>query len=264
MGPMLFAALYRLEFALGSLAVKPEQAMTELLTAPPEGKKTRDADPAHFRHATYYINFDHPAVRDFAADRTRGAKTEVEKAVRLFYAVRDEIRYDPYSLRYGPEFYRASYTLEKKVGWCVPKGILMTALCRSAGLSARPGYADVRNHLTSPRLMELMGTDIFSYHGYVEIWLNGRWVKATPVFDKALCERFRVVPQEFDGGKDSLFQQFDADGRRHMEYVKDHGPYDDLPLKEIMDDFAWRYPKYAERQKQGQLKGDFAAEAKPA
>ena len=101
--------------------------MTELPPAPPEGRKTRERDPAKFRHATYYLNFDHPAVADFAADRTRGAKDDVEKAVRLFYAVRDEIRYDPYSLRFGPEFYRASFTLEKKVGWCVPKGVLMTA-----------------------------------------------------------------------------------------------------------------------------------------
>jgi len=237
--------------------------MTELPPAPPEGRKTQAADPAEFRHATYYFNFDHDAVRDFAADRARGATTDIETATRLFYAVRDEIRYDPYCLRFGPEFYRASYTLEKKIGWCVPKGVLMTAACRSAGLAARVGYADVRNHLTTPRLKELMGTDIFSYHGYVEIWLAGRWVKATPVFDKALCDRFGVVAQEFDGAKDSLFQQFDARGRRHMEYVKDHGPYDDLPLKEIMDDFAWRYPKYIERQKKGQLAGDFAAEAKP-
>ena len=232
--------------------------------APREGQKTTDNDPAKFRHATYYMNFDHPAVRDFAADRVRGAATDIDKAVRLFYAVRDEIRYDPYSLRFGPEYFQASYTVEKKLGWCVAKGVLMGAACRSAGLSARPGYADVRNHLASPRLLELMGTDIFSYHGYVEVWLGGRWVKATPVFDKALCSRFKVVPQEFDGTEDSLFQQFAADGRRHMEYVKDHGPYDDLPLQEIMDDFTWRYPKYMTRQKEGQLKGDFAAEAAAA
>jgi transglutaminase-like putative cysteine protease len=238
--------------------------MTESPAVPPEGTKAKDSDPARFRHATYFIDFDHPAVRDFAADRTRGAATDVEKATRLFYAVRDEIRYDPYCLRFGPEFYRASYTLEQRVGWCVPKGVLMTALCRSAGLAARPGYADVRNHLTSPRLMALMGTDIFSYHGYVEIWLGGRWVKATPVFDKALCDRFGVVAQEFDGAHDSLFQQFDARGRRHMEYVTDHGAYNDLPLKEVMDDFARRYPKYVEQQRQGQLAADFAAEAKPA
>lgn len=239
--------------------------MTDIPPAPPEGRKVAaDSDPDQFRHPTYYINFDNEAVRDFSADRVRGAATDVDKAIKLFYAVRDEIRYDPYTLRFAPECFRASYTLEQKVGWCVQKGVLMTAVSRAAGLSARVGYADVRNHLTSPRLMDLMGTDIFSYHGYVEIFLDGRWVKATPVFDKYLCERFKVVPQEFDGAKDSLFQQFDAIGRRHMEYVKDHGAYDDLPLKEIVDDFTWRYPKYVERQKQGPIEGNFAAEAKPA
>ena len=36
--------------------------------------------------------------------------------------------------------------------------------------------------------------------------------------------------QEFDGGKDSLFQQFDAVGRRHMEYVNDRGTHADVPV----------------------------------
>jgi transglutaminase-like putative cysteine protease len=239
--------------------------MTETITAPREGQKVgSENDPAKYRGKSYYIDVDSEIVRDFAADRVRGAKTDVDKAIRLFYAVRDDIRYDPYVLRFEPECFRASYTLSHKAGWCVQKGVVMTAVSRSAGLSARVGYADVKNHLTSQKLMDLMGTDIFSYHGYVELWLNGRWVKATPVFDKNLCERFKVLPQEFDGSKDSLFQQFDAVGRRHMEYVKDHGAYDDLPLKEIVDDFTARYPKLAAQQRQGRIQGDFAAEAKPA
>ncbi len=230
---------------------------------PPEGQKTAEVEPAKFRHTTYYMNFDDPAVRDFAADRTRGAMTDVEKAVRLFYAVRDEIRYNPYSFKVGPKFFRASHTLAAKVGWCVPKGVLMAAASRAAGLAARLGYADVRNHLATPRLLEMMGTDLFTYHGYVELWLDGRWVKTTPVFDKALCERFHVVPQDFDGTKDALFQQFDALGRRHMDYVTDHGVYDDLPHREILDDFERRYPKWMASQNAGQS-GDFAAEASAA
>ncbi len=227
---------------------------------PPEGRKTAERDPAKFRHPTYYMNFDDGAVRDFAVDRTRGAKADIDKAVRLFYAVRDEIRYNPYGFKEGPTFFRASYTLEAKTGWCVPKGVLMAAASRSVGLSARLGYADVRNHLATPRLLDLMGTDLFTYHGYVELWLDGRWVKTTPVFDKALCDRFHVVPQEFDGSADALFQQFDALGRRHMDYVTDHGVYDDLPYREILADFDARYPKWMAAQRRHQS-GDFAAEA---
>jgi transglutaminase-like putative cysteine protease len=233
-------------------------------SAPADGRRTTESEPARFRAATYYMDFDREAVRDFAADRVRGAKTDIEKAVRLFYAVRDEIRYSPYSLKLGRENFRASRTLDAKVGWCVPKGVLMGAVSRAAGLAARLGYADVRNHLSTQRLLDLMGTDLFTYHGYVELWLEGRWVKTTPVFDKALCERFHVLPQEFDGSKDALFQQHDARGRRHMEYVHDHGVYDDLPYAEIIADFDGRYPKYMTQQRAGQVGGDFAAEAEKA
>lgn len=238
--------------------------MSQTDTAPREGVKTTSADPALYRGATFFIDSENPEIRDFAADRIRGAKTDTDKAIGLFYAVRDEIRYDPYSLRTAPEAFKASSTLDRKVGWCVPKGVLMAAASRAAGLSARVGYADVRNHLTSAKLRAAMGTDLFTYHGYVELWLDGRWIKTTPVFDKALCERFKVVPQEFDGSKDALFQQFDALGRRHMEYVNDHGTYDDLPLSEILADFDGRYPKWMADMRAGQpVAGDFAAEAKP-
>ena len=229
---------------------------------PPEGRQTRDVDPAHFLHRTYYLDFDHPDVRAFALERSAGAVGDVAKAVKLFYAVRDEIRYNPYSLKIGREYFRASFTLGARVGWCVPKGVLMAALCRAIGIPARLGYADVRNHLASQRLIELMdGSDLFSYHGYAELWLNGRWIKTTPVFDIALCTKFKVKPQDFDGSEDALFQQHSVDGRRHMEYVHDHGPYDDLPYEEILGDFDRRYTKLMKLQRAQQLSGDMGDEA---
>jgi len=209
-----------------------------------------------------FIDSDHPAVREFARAHARG-DSDRERAVSLYYSVRDGIRYNPFLDFSQDAAYRASSTLERGEGFCVGKSALLAACARSLGIPARVGFADVKNHLTTPRLRERMGTDLFIYHGYAELFLDGKWVKATPVFNDELCLRFRVKPLEFDGRNDSIFHPFDADDRRHMEYVKDHGAYDDLPLKEIMDDFAWRYPKYSERQKQGQLKGDFAAEVKP-
>ena len=228
--------------------------------APTEGKNTQDNDPEHFLHPTYFIDFDNPKVRAFAEEKTAAAKSDVEKAVRLFYAVRDGIRYNPYELKIEPEVYRASYTLEAGVGWCVPKGILMTAVSRAAGIPARPGYADVLNHLATKRFQKMMGTGIFSYHGYVELWLNGQWVKVTPVFNIELCEKFGVLPQDFDGTSDALFQEHDRAGRKHMEYVEDRGAYDDLPLTEIMTDFDNRYSDYMIAVRSG-LVGDFMAEA---
>lgn len=68
----------------------------------------------------------------------------------------------------------------------------------AAGIPARLGFADVKNHLATPRLTDLNGGDVFHWHAYTDLHLEGRWVKATPAFDLALCERFGVLPLEFD------------------------------------------------------------------
>ena len=217
-------------------------------------------DPALYTGTSYFLDHESATVRAFAQAAVADAKDYVSRAVALFYAVRDQIRYNPYSISGLRSRYQASHIVEAGEGWCVSKGALMAACARAVGIAARPGYADVRNHLTSKRLTESMGTDVFSYHGYVELWLVGRWVKVTPVFNIELCEKFGVVPQEFDGAADSLFQEFDGAGRRHMEYLQDRGPYTDVPFAEIMNDFKERYPRLhaALDHDSG---GDFAAEA---
>lgn len=195
--------------------------------------------------ASFFIDSGHPDVLAFARARTQGATGARERAVRLFYAIRDEIRYDPYSFDLEPEYYRASHTLKQGFGWCVSKSVLMAASCRAVGIPARLGYADVRNHLSSPKLLELMQSDVFIYHGYAELWLDGRWLKVTPVFNLALCERFGVMPQEFDGSNHSLMQEFDANGDRHMEYLQDRGVFADLPFKQIVTGMSAEYPRLA-------------------
>ena len=96
-------------------------------------------------------------------------------------------------------------------------------------------------------MREMMKTEVFYWHGYSSIWLEGRWVKATPAFDLALCERFGVVPLEFDGREDSIFHAYDRAGRRHMEYLRDRGAHAEVPASEIMAAFAREYPRLAER-----------------
>jgi transglutaminase-like putative cysteine protease len=129
-------------------------------------------------------------------------------------------------------------------GFCVGKASLLAACARSAGIAARVGFADVKNHLTTPRLAETMGSDLFVYHGYTELSIEGKWVKATPAFNLALCTRFRVKPLEFDGRRHSIFHPFDEDERRHMEYLRDRGAYADVPVVEIQQAFRDAYPKF--------------------
>ena len=195
---------------------------------------------------TTFIDSEAPNVREFA-QRVVGDETDVVKqAVRLYYAVRDDIAYSPYRDFRSPETYRASAVLRDGSGFCVGKAALLAAAARATGIPARPGFADVRNHLCTPRMRALMGdTDVFYYHGYVELYLDGRWVKATPAFDKALCDRFGVHALEFDGRADSLFQPYDRAGRRHMEYLRDRGPTRDIPADDITRTFIASYPGLA-------------------
>lgn len=226
---------------------------------PPDGVPTSSDDPRDYLAPTPYLDSDNPDVIAFAMEATRDAVTDVEKAVKLFYAVRDGIRYDPYVTSRQKFKYQASWTLSQGLGWCVQKAIVMAAAARVVGVSARIGYADVRNHLASDRLLELLGTDVFAFHGWVELWLEDRWIKVTPVFNKELCEKFHVKPQEFDGSAEALFQEHDTRGNKHMEYLGDRGSYTDLPLQEMLDDFDERYIAFVnDEEEKG---GDFHAEA---
>ena len=190
-----------------------------------------------------FVDSNHPAVRAFAREHARGAN-DLERAVALYYAVRDAVRYNPFQNFLSDDSYRASTCLVRGEGWCVPKAALLAACARAEGIAARVGYADVKNHLTTPALTARMGTDLFIYHGYTELWLEGKWVKATPAFNLSLCEKFRVLPLEFDGRHDSIFHPFDADHRRHMEYVGQRGTFADVPVEEIKRAFSITYPNY--------------------
>src|SRR5205823_3897651 len=172
--------------------------------------------------------------------------------------VRDHVLYDPYVDITNPRCYRASDVLALGRAYCVGKACLLAAAVRAAGIPARVGYADVRNHMTSPRLYALLGTDVFLWHSYADLYVDGRWVKATPAFNASLCDRLGVHVLEFDGRSDSLFQQFDRSGRRHMEYLLDRGVYMDVPFDAILAAFRVHYP--ALLSKHG-LTGDFQAEA---
>ena len=196
---------------------------------------------------TALIDSDHPAVVAFA-DRHGRAGDERRRAVALYYAVRDGFRYDPYRIDLSPAGMKASAVLANGYGWCVPKAALLAAACRAAAIPARVGFADVRNHLATERMRRLMQTDVFYWHGYAEILLENRWVKATPAFNLELCDRFGLLPLEFDGRTDSLYHPFDRQGHRHMEYVAQRGSFDDVPLDRMVADFARLYPRWRSGQ----------------
>lgn len=195
--------------------------------------------------ATRFVDHEAPEIRAFNARVLAPVDSgDVRQiTIALFNAVRDELRYDPYRFLPDAETFTASHIVQQPSGFCVPKAILLAACLRAAGVPAALGFADVKNHLNSPKLAALMQTDTFIYHGYVQVWLGEQSFKITPAFDSAMCERFGVKPLIFDGTADALFHEFDQQSRRHMEYVHDRGLFVDLPFEEMMCDFRSLYPK---------------------
>jgi transglutaminase-like putative cysteine protease len=201
----------------------------------------------HATHAslqpTPSIDCAHPRVLDFASRVCEGLTQPSDMAKALYLAVRDEFRYDPYRIDLSGAGMTASRVLADGYGWCVTKSTLLAAACRARGIPARVGYADVRNHLSTERLRSVIGAEDYVWHGYTSIFLGGHWHKATPAFNRSLCRKLWVEPLEFDGCSDSLYQEFDGQGRRHLEYVLQRGEFDDVPVARIRAAFLQHYPR---------------------
>ncbi|MEA3221624.1 MAG: transglutaminase family protein [Thermodesulfobacteriota bacterium] len=192
--------------------------------------------------STYFIDIGHPRVASMARDAVGDATTQRDKAVKLFYAVRDGIKYNPWVEAYKIETNIASHIIEYGQGYCVQKAIVLIALARHEGIPARLGLADIINHRSEGALLEAMGTNLFTCHGYAELYLDEQWIKATPAFDIEMCEKKSFPPVGFDGRGDAVFPSTDKKGRRYVEYVTFHGVFADLPFEFIMDKWEETYP----------------------
>jgi transglutaminase-like putative cysteine protease len=198
--------------------------------------------------STEIIDSDNQSIIDYAADVIKNTDGDpISKAIKLYYAVRDDIWYDPYLPFFRPEHYRASNVLKKGRAFCVGKASLLCALGRVCGIPSRVGFATVRNHLATKQLIEFLGTDLFVYHGFVEFYLADNWVKATPAFNIELCRKHKVLSLEFNGREDSIFHPFNSDKKQFMEYVDDHGTYADIPVDEIVMEWEKIYGKHRVR-----------------
>jgi len=182
---------------------------------------------------TFTFDSDSEAIKAKARELTLGREDAADKAKALFYFVRDEISYNLYVKKHMPEHFQASNTYTRGKGYCVQKAVLLVALARASGIPARLGCAKIRNHLVPTKVLDILKSNIFPWHGYAELYLDGKWVKATPAFDLKMCQEHRLIPVEFDGVSDARFHSRNKDGKPHIEYLLDRGPFDDVPLDEI-------------------------------
>ena len=178
----------------------------------------------------------------YVEDVVAGVEEDTKRAVAVYYAIRDGILYDPYSADISVAGLKATTVVIQRRCWCVSKAILLAACCRALGIPARLGYADVLNHLSTEKLRQRMKTNVFYWHGYTALYLDDRWVKATPAFNIELCEKFGLKPLEFNGRDDSIYHAFDQAGNRHMEYLHDRGQFLEPPIEAMRRTFDEYYP----------------------
>ena len=191
---------------------------------------------------TEFLDSDHPAVCEFAIRHTTSAAGEVEKAIALYYAVRDGFQYDPYLLDLRRSSLKASALLSKTRGFCIEKALLLAAAARVVGIPSRLSFYIVKNHIATERLAKALERDYLVFHGAAEMYLDNRWVKATPAFNKRLCDYLGVDAIEFDGTADAIFQEYDRTGNIFMEYLHDYGAFDDMPYQMLLDELDKHYP----------------------
>ena len=192
--------------------------------------------------ATEFLDYDTQTVADYTNQVVGSEQDPVKQAVKLFYAVRDKIRYDVYGVNMSRQGMKASSIINNKVGFCIHKSIVFATAARYLGIPSRLTFSDVRNHLSSPALKKLVGGDVFNYHAYAEIYLQGRWVKATPVFNLMLCYLFKMDPLEFDGVNDATLQPYDKKGEKCLEFINYHGSFNDLPYKQCITALKQHHP----------------------
>lgn len=199
-------------------------------------------DLEKFLTPTDIIDSDNDIVIDYMNSIIGGDNlTYAEKAVKLYLRVRDDIRYNPYLPFYKPEHYRASNVILSGEGFCITKAGVLCAVARAAGIPSRIGFATVKNHLSTRQLVDYLGSDTIVFHGYTELWLGEKWIKATPAFNAELCALHRVPPLDFDGVHDSIFHEFNSENARYMEYIAYHGEFSDIPLNLILRSWEEAY-----------------------
>ncbi len=198
---------------------------------------------------TEFLDFDNESVREYAEANSADAMNEREKAIKLYYAVRDGFQYNPNILDLRREGLRASDLLTRKRGYCVEKAVLLAASARAVGIPSRLSFYNVRNHIATDKLEKILRKNYLVFHGAAELFIDGKWLKTTPAFDKRLCDYLKVEPLEFDGKADSIFQEYDKAGNVFMEYLFEYGAFADLPYQMFLDELRTHYPHIFENDK---------------
>jgi len=203
---------------------------------------------AEYLKETFFFDYRSPHIQDLISE-FKSLDSDKEKISGLYLKVRDTWRYSPYHIGFTDKHYKSSYISTKVEAHCLDKSILYVSGLRGLDIPARLRLAKVSNHIATERLEEKLGSNEIAPHGLVEVYFEGEWAKCSPAFNKELCDMYNVAPLEFDGCKDSVFQEYNRDSEKFMEYLEDYGSFSDVPLDFIKNTFKESYPKLYELYK---------------
>lgn len=204
-------------------------------------------DHSQYLAETEFFDFSNEKVQEYVEEFRVTSDVPIAigirvKAIGLYLKIRDGFLYDPFDLDISKDGLTFSNVIGKRRAWCVEKAGLMVTCARALGIPARPGYAIVRNHLENEKLEEVLQSDLIVFHGYADLYIDGKWVKCTPAFDKRVCRLSGVDPLEWDGQTDSLFQEHDKSEKRFMEYIHYYGEFQDVPIELANSEMRKYYP----------------------
>ena len=192
--------------------------------------------------STYYFDFENTAIQHLVLRAKEKSTSQIETIGHLYTMIRDHWWYDAFDISFEPQHYKASYIALKNKGNCVEKSILLIACLRAIEVPAKLHLGKVKNHIAAENLIRKIGTNELSPHGIVTAFIKGKWIKLSPVFNKELCEKFKVAPLGFNPNQSTYLQQFNAKGSLFMEYIEDYGTFDDVPLDFMKQNIEEHYP----------------------
>jgi hypothetical protein len=183
-------------------------------------------------------DYDHPVVRETADRLTRGEASPRGKLEKLFYFVRDEIRF---GFPQDGDLVKASETIGLGMGQCNTKGALFLALCRAAGIPARIHFSLIKKEIQRGLFTGIgyMLMPSLLSHSWVEVRIEGKWrrldsyINDKPFYmagKKALRERGWGTGYSIScaSGESSADFQIDDEKFVQMDAVAaDHGVWDD-------------------------------------
>ena len=195
---------------------------------------------------TYFFDFEDPQFQEYLKPFKDSQRSKLDLAVSAYLFVRENWRYDPYVISFNAADLRASSILQKKTAHCIDKSILLVSFFRALNIPARLQLAKVSNHIAVEKLTKRFGTNIMTPHGLVNVFLGDKWIKLSPAFNKGLCEMYDVAPLDFDGKRDSVFQEYNSKGQKFMKYLEDYGHFEDVPVDFIHKNMLEHYPEMKE------------------